>query len=66
MILAPMVCSWFACGSPFTKTTEITRMTKTTRIATVKELSVGLAEAMEMTKTTEIRVAKHGFPKQRV
>ena len=52
------------------KTTEITKTTrtmKTTQTATNKELSVGSVEIMEtteMTKTTGIRGANHGFPKQ--
>ena len=50
---------WFACGSPFTKTAEITTMktTKTTQTATNKELSPGLAaitETTEMMETTGI------------
>ena len=40
-----------------------------TQTATNKELSAGFAEIMEtteMTKTTGIQGANHGFPKQRV
>ena len=63
---------WFACGPPFTKTTEITKttkMTKTTQTATNKELSAGFADitkTTEMTKTAAIQGANHGFPKPRV
>ena len=34
--------------------------------ATNKELSAGFAEITEMTKTTRIQGANHGFPKPRV
>ena len=40
--------------------------TKTTQTATNKELSAGLTETTEMTETTGIQGANHGFPKQRV
>ena len=58
------------CGSPFTKTMEITKMTKmmTTQTAKSKELSAGSAEITEttqMTKTMRIRGATQlGFSKQ--
>ena len=45
----------------------MTKETRTTQTAANKELSAGLAEIMEfmdMTKTTGIRGANHGFPKQ--
>ena len=48
---------WFACGLPFTKTTEIpktTKTTKTTQTATNKELIAGLTEITEITETTEM------------
>ena len=57
---------WFGCGSPFTKTMEITKTTKTTQTATNKELSAGFEEITEttkMTKTTGIQGANHGLPK---
>ena len=58
---------WFACGLPFTKTTEIKETTKKTQTATNKELRAGLAQIAETTKmmkTTGIRGANHGLPKQ--
>ena len=52
---------WFACGSPFKKTTEITKTPKTTQTKANKELSVGSPgndRTTEMTKTTGIEVPK--------
>ena len=40
--------------------------TKTSQTATNKELSAEITETTEMTKTTGIEGANHGFPKQRV
>ena len=41
---------------------ENPKTTKTTQTATNKELSAGFAEITEMTKTTGIQGANHGFP----
>ena len=57
----------FACVLPFTKTMEITKTTKTTKTTqttTNKELSAVLTkitETAEMTKTTGIQGANHGW-----
>ena len=64
---------WFACRSPFTKTTETTKTTKTTKTtqtATNKELSAGFAgnhgNHENDENPRESQGANHWFPKPRV
>ena len=55
---------WLVCGSPFTKTMEITKMTKTMKTiqtATNKELSAGFAEITETGAEKKWTLQKHPF-----
>ena len=64
----PMVCMWVAFHEN-DGNHENDENDEATQTATNKELSAGFAEiteTTEMTKTTGIRGANHGFPKPRV
>ena len=65
----PMVCQTYGLHASRGDHEKMTKTTKATQTDANKDLSAGSAEiteTTEMTKTTGIRGANHGFPKQRV